>query len=352
LRLDLAPGSAMAVELTIRGLSGNVVATLTAERAQTVSHVKQALQASYNIAASMQSLVLDMDVLSDSDPLDRVLAPEDNNAELTLVLVDPWLEGVSKDWKCLRKAPPATRNNRLVVLEAIERSKGEAIKFAGEEIRADRDVILAAMRHSPELYLHAKGDLGLDREFACATMRYLASPKVAARAQRTGTVLQRAIVWSWVCSEELCADREFLMLALAARGTALTHACEELRNDSELVWVAVHQDACAYQYASLALREDRLLTSQALRSKGSMLAHAPPHFQADRELVLLALQTSGDAFRYASEELRADRELVLLALQRDGTMLQFASTDLRNDPELSKAAFFSLRLQGRQARRP
>jgi hypothetical protein len=54
-------------------------------------------------------------------------------AEIQLIRFDKWSEEVTRDWKRLRKASQAVRNDRDLVMACMDASEGEAIKFAGEE---------------------------------------------------------------------------------------------------------------------------------------------------------------------------------------------------------------------------
>ena len=54
-------------------------------------------------------------------------------AEIQLIRFDKWSEEVTRDWKRLRKASQAVRNDRDLVMACMDASEGEAIKFAGED---------------------------------------------------------------------------------------------------------------------------------------------------------------------------------------------------------------------------
>jgi hypothetical protein len=75
-------------------------------------------------------------------------------------------------------------------------------------------------------------------------------------------VSPRACDWSRVCahggyaSEELLADREFVLAAVKRDGHALGYASEELCADREVVLAAVTQDGNAIQHASEELGAD------------------------------------------------------------------------------------------------
>ena len=78
-----------------------------------------------------------------------------------------------------------------------------------------------------------------------------------------------------------------MLAAVEQNGYALLYASEELRADREFVLAAVRKDGHALLYASAEL-----------------------HADADREIVLAAVRQNGLALRYASRKLRNDEEVV------------------------------------------
>ena len=50
---------------------------------------------------------------------------------------DFWLDEIARDYRRLRKAPPELRADKEVLLEAMKQS-AQAIKFAAESLKADR----------------------------------------------------------------------------------------------------------------------------------------------------------------------------------------------------------------------
>lgn len=121
------------------------------------------------------------------------------------------------------------------VLEVIDKMGGSAVKYASEELRGDREIILKAVR-----------DCGLALEYA---------------------------------SEELRGDREIVLEAVKIHGDALVFASDELKGDKQIVMVALSQDN--KMSGRIAEREE-LLTN-----------HISPELQNDpqiRRLVELANQ--------------------------------------------------------------
>jgi len=293
------------MEILVYSMAGTPVCAFTANRSQTVFEVKEAIHASSKIIVHMQRLLWGTTILRNADVLGAVL-PAGGSFEFQLVRVDKWIQEVEADWRRLRRAPCAIQSDRAVVLDAIDRSNGHAIKYASDQVRADRGAMLAAMRYDPSLCRYARGDLRTDRAIILAALQ-------------GGEMNVRQLPWHY-CAE-LCGDREFMLVMVRARGTALRWACELLQGDRELVCAAVHQDGLALEHACAELRADRQLVLAGVQHRGqasayrrSALAYACTELRADRQLVRSAVQCNAWALQCAAPDLQADRELLLIAL--------------------------------------
>ena len=128
--------------------------------------------------------------------------------------------------------------DKEIVLAAVRRN-GLALEFASPDLQGDPDVVRTAVRDRGMVLQHASPALRADPE----------------------TVLAASKDWHmWKHVEPaLCADREFMLRALAKDGSALEYAAVELRADRELVLAAVREDEYALQFAAADLQRDRQL---------------------------------------------------------------------------------------------
>jgi serine/threonine protein kinase len=172
---------------------------------------------------------------------------------------------------------------------------GGVLQFASAELKADREVVLAAVGQDGRALLYTSAELQGDRDF------------VLAAVWQTGEALQHA-------SAELKADREVVMAAVVQVGGALRHAAVELHWDRDFVLAAVRQNGGALGYASAELKGDREVVLAAVRQNGRALRHASAELRGDREVVLAAVGQNGGALGYASAELKADAGVLNMGL--------------------------------------
>jgi hypothetical protein len=178
-----------------------------------------------------------------------------------------------------------TVTSRYEMVKAVKQN-GDALKYASDELKADRVVVLEAVKQDGSTLHYAAAELKADRGVVLAAVK------------QDGVALLSA-------SAELKADRGVVLAAVKQNGDALWHASDELTNDRGVVLEAVKQNGDALKYASDELK-------------------------ADRGVVLAAVTQNGDALRHAGDELKDDRGVVLAAMKQRGfEVLRWASVKLQ-----------------------
>ena len=257
------------------------------------------------------------------------------NAGLDVFLVsaylhrDEALEAIKEDGNELQHASLELRADRNVVLAAVRQAGGLAIAYASPGLQADREIVLEAVRQNGDALQYASTELQADREVLLEAVR------------QNGDALRYA-------SAELWADREVVLEAVRQNGDhdALRYASTELRADicEVLLEGGRENKGQALLFASRELWADRGFFQEAVRQNGNALRYATdadPELEADRELVLEAVRQNGNAIRHASRELWVDREVVLEAVRQNGNTLRFVTEvdyKLKKDREVVLAA--------------
>ena len=108
---------------------------------------------------------------------------------------------------------------------------------ASNELRHNREIVLAAVTQNGYSLQYASNELQNDREI------------VLAAVTQDGYALHYA-------SNELRNNREVVLAAVAQNGYALHYASNELRNDRDVVLTAVTQNYEILQYISQILQND------------------------------------------------------------------------------------------------
>ena len=194
---------------------------------------------------------------------------------------------------------------------------GGSMRDLSEDLRADRDVVLAAVSRNGFELQYAADALQSDKTIALVSVR------------ENGLALRYV-------GPELRADREVVLAAVQHSGSALRYAGEGPRADHDVVMAAVSNCGTALPFACTELRADKAVVLAACHESGLALRTAAEHLRADRSVVLVAVRQDGLALNYAPA-LQDDLEIVRAAVAETTAALCYASPALRADPEFSGA---------------
>ncbi|CAE8693050.1 unnamed protein product, partial [Polarella glacialis] len=113
----------------------------------------------------------------------------------------------------------------------------------------------------------------------------------------------------------------------------------ELRRDREFMLNAVRAAGSAITYASSSLLHDRSFMLAAMQANSSVLCYVPLHqsLRRDPEFMLPVVKVDGLALRFAHRVLRGDLDLVLAAVRADPGALRYASDELQDHPKVRLA---------------
>mmetsp|Transcript_22787 Transcript_22787/g.41901 ORF Transcript_22787/g.41901 Transcript_22787/m.41901 type:complete len:252 (-) Transcript_22787:41-796(-) len=153
-----------------------------------------------------------------------------------------WLRTVSRNGGALKDAPEEVRSDREVVLAAVQQT-WRALEYAKEPCSGDSKIVMEALRQDWRALQWAMDACKSDREV------------VLAAVQQKGRALQFA--------KETCrSNRQIVLTAVQKDWEALGWAAEPCNSDQEIVLKAVKQDPRALQYASDGLVKDPLFAAE------------------------------------------------------------------------------------------
>lgn len=192
-----------------------------------------------------------------------------------------WRKNNRTPWCALSCASDELKNDRDLVLEAV-RQKGYALFSANPRFRADREIVLAAVSEK-----RAEG------AFAWQLMPL----KIASDELRADLDVVRAALAvhgrnvEWV-AESVMSTREGLLLALKGGDfRAGKHVPAALLDDREVVLAGMSWFSHEQRFKTLSadLRADREVVIEAVKRNQLAILHAEGGLHADREVALAAL---------------------------------------------------------------
>ncbi|EFC42104.1 predicted protein [Naegleria gruberi] len=196
--------------------------------------------------------------------------------------------------KALRNASLELRDNREIVIEAVQQNPN-ALVYASSELRNDKEIVKMAVMENGSCLTFASNELKDDKEIAELAFK---SSEIAVR----------------YFSERLRNDIEFLS-GFGKRGYLLKILPDHFMNDREIVLEAIKLDPQIILTLPNELKRDREFILQAVTRCGMALRGVSSEFQKDRELVLAAVTQNGNSINFASQEVWNDKEIVLKAAE-------------------------------------
>jgi len=201
---------------------------------------------------------------------------------------------------------------------------GTYLEHASDELKADKEVIMAALKSGYSLpYEHVSDALKTDRDF-----------------------LLEIVSLDAYCleffSEELKQDEQIVLAAAKNFGdAALEFGAEKFKTNKNIITEAVKSSSKVLSFLAENEKNDKNLVITAVDHNGYALQYASEKLRNDKDVVITAVRNNGYALQYASEELRNDKDVVITAVRNNGETLQFASKELQNDKDVAMAALIN-----------
>jgi len=304
-----------------------------------------------------QKLLFGSTLVRNVDSLVAILGspkPDEEPPEVLLIRqtfdMEYWLEEIGNDYKRLRKAPEELKADRDVVLAAIQQSP-QAFKFASDALRADKEVAMAAVSKDVSLVDFMSLDLweDLDLMMVCVPRR----PNMYRHLSHEMR-MNRELTWR-VCEVtgdflrhvplELARDRDLALhtarhcLPRGVRQNSLLDTLGQQNSphagDKEVVLACAAVSRVRLRDVAEELREDLEVVRAILATNPDELQHAPTSiFEGNREFLISVLQQNGRGLEFAGE-LKDDREAVEAALTNYPCALKFASERFRADRNMA-----------------
>lgn len=219
-------------------------------------------------------------------------------------------EDIKKDKDVIKQALKTLGSNRDVIMEnqlanvqaddnfmkeIIEEGQYYLLKYASEDLKGNRELVLKACRDTRAIQFASK-ELRQDRDFLLQVI------------SKNGGA-------SKYIDEEFRQDDSFMMDAIEINPSALAGASKKIRSDRDIILQAIKRDGKCIVYASEELRRDKALVTEAVRQSAFAIVHISRDLQDDREFMLAMTRQNGDIIQYLDKEYREDRQFIALAQQ-------------------------------------
>ena len=200
--------------------------------------------------------------------------------------------------------------SKEALMEAVKQN-GESLKFASPEFKNDREVILTAVQNKGSAidFIHNKEFLQ-DREIileACKTH---------------GMALSSA-------PDKFKGDEEIAMTAIKNDPFALKLTKDNIRDNEAIVMEAVKNKGWSLLYASDRLKDNKDIVMEALNNNTGALRFASDRLKSDKEVVMKAVKDDVLTLEYADKKLHKDKEIIYEILKNDKNSFEYINPEIK-----------------------
>lgn len=269
------------------------------------------------------------------------------------------LKYLSKSPWMLKRAHESLKADRDVVMAAVSsKHPTHALKYAATSLRSDIGIVLQSVKNCHHSIRYASHSLRRDPNVALA---YLSS---------SGTRFDPR----QIDMDVLCSDEQFVKDAVSIDGLVLEYSCTSFSARQDIVRTAVLQNPQALMFASATLRMSKEFVSQLVKDTPEACFHADVLLKRDKDIldifftayrilnctfslshiwldmlklgffdeyqfVLKHIQAAPVFFvKNMAASFRSDKDMMLLAVSTRGETLEYADESLKNDREVVLAA--------------
>lgn len=253
----------------------------------------------------------------------------------------------------LRHCDPSLLDDEVFIESAMVKDV-RALGLASDKLRGNKAFLTHLVKKEGGanwigIMQNATDELKADKEF------------VLAAVNADGYTLQ----WA---SDSMKADRDVVLAALTNYGGAVKWASDSMKGNKDVLLASVAQNGDAMKSVPITLTKDRAFMLELVKASGPvgnlceylpkeyfddqeilleavkenaralcyLMMRDQDRFEANRELCLVACTNQGDSLKYVGKKFQADKEIVTAAVKSRGYILELASEELRNDPDLLK----------------
>ena len=253
-----------------------------------------------------------------------------------------WLQRVKQRPLALCEAPEEIRENKEIVRCAVSNHQlahdySRAFRFAAEALKQDAEFLLELAQFANINVLRfASEELLADRDFALSAFQKLV---LGTRGFTNKLPPERVYEYlAKIISKRLWSDKDFVLSVVRLQVDLLRYASSPLKQDVDFILDLAaqvdHRLPRILHFAGIEhIWKDRRLALRALKVDGELIPDALAIWKDDRDMVLAAVKQNGIALRFTPSQFRLDDEIVREAARQNKRALEYVPASFLSKPE-------------------
>lgn len=252
------------------------------------------------------------------------------------------LEMLSLDNWALDKASDELKDDKEFVLQAMKGKYAIPLDFASLRLRKDKDVVLENISNEilRTMQYKLKCDIKnieekrkiIKQNIESILLKKYNDKDILRAVEEKAKYENLFEILKKIRGDFTDPLSEEIIKKIEAKPSLLEYADEEIKNDKKVILSAIKKAWYVFRFASKQLRADREVVLAAIEENALNLQYASEELRDDKEIVIKAVRKIGGAINYASERLKNDKEVGMEAIKSgDNLALWLAGEKLKND---------------------
>lgn len=232
-------------------------------------------------------------------------------------------------------------HDRDFVLENVSvKEGGYQIIFASEELKNDREVVLAAISNDDLAFSEIRSKFKKDKSFLIDAVHInpLIFNKIDPQLKLDKDIALSAVTKAgWILKnmdESLRNNKKIALAAIKNDPKAIWSAGDVFKNDLDLNLKCIKRNGLIFQYAAETIRDNKEAAMLAIKSYPTMYQHMSETLKADPEIIDYVMAHNANMFKFTPLEYRKVDKNIRAALQINPSNLNYASIEYKNDKQL------------------
>lgn len=202
-------------------------------------------------------------------------------------------------------------HDRAFVLENVSvKDGGYQIIFASEELKNDREVVLAAISNDDLAFSEIRSKFKKDKSFLIEAVHI------------------NPLIFNKIDSQ-LKLDKDIALSAVTKNGLILSDMDDSLKNNKKIALAAIKNNPKAIWSAGDVFKNDLELNLKCIKRNGLVFEHAVDIIKDNKEAALLAIKTYPTMYKYMSDRLKSDNEIIDYVMEHNANMFKYTPLEYR-----------------------
>ena len=256
------------------------------------------------------------------------------------------LQAVKTYGRALEFASNELKNDRQIVLESVK-NNGLSLKYASEQLKNDREIIMIAVDNNKEIAKYLNKEILLDHEFLLFLYKdndviknYLLTEQIEEAFVQYAK--NDFIIYRYLLKQMSQGNKEIDNYILKILNEIKQKTVN--KKEYETTIIDKYRTIALETFKTSKIANNKKVMYGVLEIDPSLFEYLPQEDKDSKEIALKIIEFNSIYFMYLNEKLRADREVAYKSVKLNGSTLRYVSDELKNDRELVLEA---IRQQGR-----